>query len=348
LTELMKDILNEPGELKKSLAYTLGTGKSALDKAVAIIREARNLYVAGIGSSWHAGMAVTGILHAGGCPAFLFDASEFLHFVPIVSESALIILSRSGKSAEVVGLVTKARQRGAKIIAITNTPDSPLGQGADVILKLEAAFDHLVSITMYSALTLVGGMLADAAVGSLDESLGHVLATSLSEAERVLEHWCGQIETSGWFVSDAPTYFLARGGSLASCHEAKLLWEEVAKAPACSMTTGGFRHGAQESVREGMRYVLWVDGELMRDQDLKLAREIRDAGGRVIVIGQDVPPQTGNLVFRLPSVPNKWQFLIDVFPAQLSAEHLSRLRGVNCDSFRLCPYIIESEEGLCS
>ena len=38
--------------------------------------------------------------------------------------------------------------------------------------------------------------------------------------------------------------------------------------------------------------------------------------------------------------------MIDILPAQLSAEYLARLSGVDCDSFRLCSYIVEDEYGL--
>jgi hypothetical protein len=65
-----------------------------------------------------------------------------------------------------------------------------------------------------------------------------------------------------------------------------------------------------------------------------------------MLIGQDIPEDAGDLVFRLPEVPSEWQFLIDVIPAQLAAERMARLSGVDCDSFRLCSYIVEDEWGL--
>jgi len=49
---------------------------------------------------------------------------------------------------------------------------------------------------------------------------------------------------------------------------------------------------------------------------------------------------------QLPAIPPEWQFLIDIIPAQLVAERLARLSGVDCDSFRLCSYIVEDDWGL--
>jgi glucosamine--fructose-6-phosphate aminotransferase (isomerizing) len=276
----------------------------------------------------------------------LVEASELLHFTQIAPDAAVIVLSRSGKSVEIVRLLSKAKERKAKIIGITNTPQSPLAQAADITLNLHATFDHLVSVTMYSALALVGSLLAGTASNTLDDSVSQSLNDSLSAAQEALTLWRHQLEGNEWFARDAPIYFLARGGSLASCHEARLLWEEAAKAPASALTTGGFRHGPQEIVVEGLHFGIWIDSQRMRDQDLVLARDIRKLGGKIMLIGQNIPSGEGDVVFSLPKIPSDWQFLIDIIPAQLAAEYLSRLRGVDCDSFRICPYIVENEGGL--
>ena len=72
----------------------------------------------------------------------------------------------------------------------------------------------------------------------------------------------------------------------------------------------------------------------------------RKLGGKVLLTGQNITSGEGDVVFSLPKIVGDWQFLIDIIPAQLAAEYLSRLRGVNCDSFQICPYIVENEGGL--
>jgi hypothetical protein len=65
-----------------------------------------------------------------------------------------------------------------------------------------------------------------------------------------------------------------------------------------------------------------------------------------MLIGHDLPEDAADLVFQLPNAPPEWQFLIDIFPAQLAAERLARLSGVDCDSFRYASYIVEDDHGL--
>jgi glutamine---fructose-6-phosphate transaminase (isomerizing) len=346
MTELMKDILKQPEVLSRSMQNILGSGRSSLEKAARIINEAEHVYITGIGSSWHAGMAVLSLFHASGRTLDLVEASEFLNFTQIARDSAVIVFSRSGKSIEIVNLLGQARQAGARIIAITNTDQSPLAQAAEITVNPQAPFDHFVSVNMYSALALAGGLLAATALNIFDKALSASLDRAFAATQSMLDSWVRQIQGNSWFQRDAATYFLARSGSLASCHGARLLWEEAAKAPATAMTTGGFRHGPQEIIADGSRFGLWLDRERMRDQDLAVAADIRKLGGKVMLVGQNVTSDIADLVFSLPEIPSLWQFLIDVIPAQLAAEHLSHIRGVDCDSFRICSYIVENEYGL--
>jgi glucosamine--fructose-6-phosphate aminotransferase (isomerizing) len=112
------------------------------------------------------------------------------------------------------------------------------------------------------------------------------------------------------------------------------------------MGISGFRHGPQEMVSKGARFGIWIDGQRMREQDLAVARDLGRLGACVMLIGQSLPQDAADLVFQLPKVPPEWQFLIDIMPAQLVAERLARLSGVDSDSFRICPYIVEDEHGL--
>lgn len=158
--------------------------------------------------------------------------------------------------------------------------------------------------------------------------------------------WREAILKSAWLAPHATYYFLARGPSLASCHQARLLWEEGAKSPATAMSTSGFRHGPQETVVPGMRFCIWIDPTTMRAQDLAVAKDLKQLGASVALIGQELPSDSGDLVFQIPLVPAKWQFALDMIPMQLAAEILAGLCGVDCDSFRVCSYIVEDEHGL--
>ena len=345
MTKFHQDILNEPAELLRSLDYTLRDGRPAFEEAVRILKQSRNIYIVGIGSSWNAGLAVLSFFNAAGRPVMLHDASELLHFGAIPKNSTIVFLSRSGKSTEIVQMLSKVAS-DTKIIAITNTPESPLALGSHVVLKMMAAFDHAVSVSMYSAMALIGALLACALEGNVDDALGAHLHGAISATPARLSSWREQIAASDWLDPQSPTYLLARGASLASCHEGQLLWEEAAKLPASAMPTGAFRHGPQEVVRKGLRIVLCIDRETLRTQDLALAKDLRKLGVKLLLIGQDLPPDACDLVLQIPAIKREWQFLLDIIPIQMTAEVLAEANHQDCDTFRLCQYIVEDEGGI--
>jgi fructoselysine-6-P-deglycase FrlB-like protein len=324
----------------------------------------------------HAALNVSTLFHQRAYPVFCGDAAELLTFATFPEDSAMILISRSGKSTEIVQLAAKARRSGVKVIGITNAPEGTLAKEAHVAIVVPIAFDHAISVNTYTTLALAAGMLANSVVAQSAGSgvtlgcaqpvsagdsaqprvplrakpsrqgLAGSLSFSLTEAGRATPRWQEQIAVSTWLAPHSTTYFLARGSSLGSAYEARLMWEEGVKTPATAMGTGGFRHGPQEIVARDVRFGLWIDGAHMREQDLTVARDLRELGAKVMLIGQKLPGDAGHLVFQLPAIPAEWQFLIDIIPAQLVAERLSRLSGVDCDTFRLSSYVVEDEGGL--
>ncbi|HEY6768689.1 MAG TPA: SIS domain-containing protein [Candidatus Sulfotelmatobacter sp.] len=346
MTLFLQDILRQPTELQRTIDYLCGAGRGRLSEAAAAVRGARHVYLTGIGSSWHAALTAGPLFSLGGRPVYVHDASELLQFATIPSGAVIIVISRTGRSVEIVHLLAKARHCGAIVIGVTNSESGPLAQEAQIPIVVAAKFDHAISVNTYSTLAATAGALAGATVDSFNDALTTSLSRAVAETDRSIAGWQEQTADSTWLLPGSIYYFLARGSSLGSCHEARLLWEEGVKSPATAMGTSGFRHGPQEMVAEGSRFGIWIDGHRMRGQDLAVARDLRKLGASVMLVGQDLPEDAGDLVFRLPEVPPEWQFLIDVIPVQLAAERLARLSGVDCDSFRLCSYIVEDEWGL--
>jgi glucosamine--fructose-6-phosphate aminotransferase (isomerizing) len=346
MTHFLRDILRQPNELQRTIDFLLGAGRPALDVATSAIRSARHVYLTGIGSSWHAVLTAGPLFHLGARPVYMEDAAELLHFATIPPDSAMIVISRSGRSVEIVNLLTKVRNSGVTVIGITNSNDGPLAKEAQISIVVPIEMDHAISVNTYSTLAATVGILASAVVGSWNATLATSLSRVVERTASAIPVWQAQIADTPWLAPRAVFYFLARGSSLGSCQEARLLWEEGLKSPATAMGTGSFRHGPQEMVNKDARFGIWIDGERMRGQDLAVARDLRKLGAAVMLIGQNVPQDAGDLVFQLPSMPPGWQFLIDIIPVQLAAEKLAQLSGVDCDSFRYSSFIVEDEYGL--
>lgn len=345
MTRFLEDILRQPDELRKTIELLHGDGRKSLDAAVRAIHAARHVYLTGIGASWNAAVGAGALFHSTGRPVYLLDASELLYFASIPAGSVLIVLSRSGRSVEIVKLVEKARAAGAVVIGITNFLDGALARQANISLILPVEPDNGISTNTYVSLAAGAAAIADSVTGSFREPLISNLLSAIASTAAKIAGWQQQLTQGSWLLPGAPYCFLARGASLASGYEAQLLWQEGVKVPAVSMGTDSFRHGAQEIVVPGMRFAIWID-DRMRDADLVVARDLRRLGASVMLIGLDLPRDAADTVIELPPWPAGWQFLMDVIPAQLAAEYLAQLVGADCDSFRFASYVVEEDRGL--
>src|SRR6266436_9808368 len=181
MTHFLRDILRQPIELQRTLDHLPGAGRGALDAAVAAVRAARHVYVTGIGSSWHAGLNVSALFQLGARPVYLVDAAELVQFAAIPPASALIVISRSGRSVEIVQLLAKARESGATVIGITNAAAGTLARKAQIPMVIPVAMDHAISVNTYTTLALAAGILASSVVGSFDAALASSLSHAFAE-----------------------------------------------------------------------------------------------------------------------------------------------------------------------
>jgi fructoselysine-6-P-deglycase FrlB-like protein len=346
MTHFLDDILRQPRALTSALEFLGGAGLRQLRAAAAVLGRAGHIYMTGIGSSYHVALGAASYFHQASCPVYVLDAAELLHFAAFPSDSVLVVISRSGESVEIVNLLRKVRETETMVIGLTNAENGSLVKQAQIPILIPADFDHAISVNTYSTLAAGVCALASVTLDRFDSDLQRALLGSIDKISQAIPIWRQQITHSSWFAPGSSHYFLARGASLASCYEARLLWEEGAKHPATSMGTGGFRHGPQEIVVDGSRFGLWIDPQLLREEDLAVARDLKKLGASVMMIGHDLPEDSADLVLQMPWAPPGWQFLFDIIPAQFAAEHLAKLSNVDCDSFRVCSYVVRSEFGL--
>jgi glucosamine--fructose-6-phosphate aminotransferase (isomerizing) len=327
----------------------------ALAAAGSWLRGCPCIDIVGIGSSYNAAFALEDYLNRQGGLARVIDASELAHAPSLHPAVGRIIVSRSGGSIEIVQVAERCHAEGLPFVAITNAPASPLAHLATYPITLDAPFDHLISLGMYTALVQALLLLGRAiCLPGAPFPLGPITEAWAATTAR-LDAWRTELENSDFFGRDnSAFYLLGRGGGLAAAHEGRLLLEECGKCPATVMTTGAFRHGPQEVLSPDFHALLWVpEDPRLRELDLALAGSIRAFGGRCLLIGRDLPSsragETGapaDLAMDLPAAAAAWRPLVEVLPLQLGAYVHAVRRGKNPDELAYCPYIVTQEGAL--
>jgi glucosamine--fructose-6-phosphate aminotransferase (isomerizing) len=347
MTRFLKDILDQPDQLLQSLEYSLNAGSSQLKKAAGAIRDSKNVSLVAIGASWNAGIAIQAVFNNAGVQAVLYDAADFLHFVKIPPETAVVFLSRSGKSVEVVQALPKCKAANATVISITNAGDSPLAIGSDVSLLTQVRFDNSISVSTYSSIILTGILLAQFIRPEYSGMLVYdEMIESIQEVKLKIPAWQNAIDAMDWMNGDRYTYFTGRGTNLASAYESMLLWEEAAKQPAAALTTGAFRHGPQEIINNPLNMAVWIEDSVAREHDLALINDLIKRGVNVLSIGHDLPEELKGHKIGMPAMPGLFSPVTNIIPLQLAAEKLARMKGIDPDVFFYCNFIVEAEGGL--
>lgn len=132
---LARRVLEIEAEAVHALADQLGP---EFVKAVdLILASSGRVIVSGVGKSGHIGRKFAATLASTGTPAYFVHAAEAAHgdLGMITANDVLIALSYSGSGEELLKIVPLVKRQGARLIAITGNPDSPLAREADVHLN---------------------------------------------------------------------------------------------------------------------------------------------------------------------------------------------------------------------
>jgi D-arabinose 5-phosphate isomerase GutQ len=115
----------------------------AFGKAVNVLSKAQRIAAAGCG---HSGICCQHFAHLMCCmekPARFISPAEAVHGAMgfIRKDEVLILASRGGKTQELIPILNIARQKSAVIIVITESKDSPLARGADIVLPMKVPLE---------------------------------------------------------------------------------------------------------------------------------------------------------------------------------------------------------------
>lgn len=147
-----------------------------LADVVALLLNCRgHILVTGAGTSHAMAQRFAHLLSCCGTPALCISAADSVHggAGAITANDVVFIISKGGHSAEINQFAGIARARGAKIVAQTESPDSPLAQISDAIFSVRAAGNVDPYGMIATGSSLVNGAAGDALCVLLLELKGY-------------------------------------------------------------------------------------------------------------------------------------------------------------------------------
>jgi arabinose-5-phosphate isomerase len=137
------------------------------DQAVRMLRDCEGrVIVTGMGKSGIICRKIAATLSSTGTSAWFLHPAEAIHgdLGAIRDDDVVIALSHSGETEELVRLLESIRRIGARLVALTGSPQSTLGRAADVTLDCSVAEEacpmNLVPTASTTAALALGDALA--------------------------------------------------------------------------------------------------------------------------------------------------------------------------------------------
>jgi len=333
MSELLSNIRRQPALLAGIAAYLKGAGALELMRAAELLRQRRHVGFAGMGGSRYAAMPAAMYLAQSGIDASVLDASELLYYLPAPPECAVVLVSRSGRTAEAVKLAALLDEKAVPYIAVTNCPDSLMAQRAQATLTVACDPDYGVSVQTFTGAILTLLYLAAAAADRLDD-LRCETNDMLTQLKGALPEWESSVpDLSG----SRHVHLLGRGYSLSTACAGSLLFQEVARRPAAWHNAAEFRQGPVESLRPGDAVFVFAPDGPTREMNCSLARDLQSTGAVVHEIGP-----------AWPGLPEHLAAVTQIIPIQFAAYALAVQAGVVPGEFRFAAETTEFEEGLTS
>ena len=337
MTSMEKEIFEQP----KILSALAGVNEMTINNLVSDIkhRDIRLVYFAARGTSDNAAMYASYLLSTVvGIPTSLALPSVVTAYNGKLNlKDALVIgVSQSGKAADVLAVLERAKQNGALTVAVTNDTMSPLAQFADYHLYCSAGYEASVAATktFTSQMFLLAQLTA---VWSGSSELGAALERVPEAVENELNYLPEQIEKiAGRYSALESGFVLSRGFNMAVAYEMMLKMQEACYVKMKGYAVSDFWHGPVAQVNRGAFAVLMSPKGAVFEDCRDALRKLDEIGADTIFVTDDEAAASGRrFSFVLPDLGTDMcsPFLFAVF-AQLFALKLSEVKGLDPDEPR--------------
>jgi glutamine---fructose-6-phosphate transaminase (isomerizing) len=352
-TFMLKEIHEQPDAVAETITDRLPSldrvDLSELEISPEFVAGMRRIVIVACGTSYHAG--VVGRYAIGNwarIPVEMDIASEFRYSDPVLDDRDLVIgITQSGETADTLAAMRLARERGAKVMALTNVMGSQATRDADAVLFTRSGIEISVAATktfvsQVAAMYLLGIWIAQQRGTLSEEEIVTLIAELKSLPSKIQETLVGvgdQVRAVARAMHEARfILYLGRNIGLPVCLEGALKMKEVSYIPSDAYAAGEMKHGPIALLDESTPVVCIATESPTLDKMLSNMEEVRARGADVIAIvtegTRDRIGEAADLTLEVARTDWVLQPMVAILPLQLLAYHVARMRGLNVDQPR--------------
>jgi len=348
---MLKEIHEQPESLRQAITGRVTRNDhiwlEELEGFDQTLREIERIELIACGTAFYASLIGAAALQDWtGIPTRANVGSEFRYSPPPVDGKTLVIaVTQSGETADTIAPTRLARERGAPVIAVTNTVGSAITRESDRVLFLQAGPEIAVAasktfVTQVTTLVVLAAAIAKArgSMGAEQElELGAALRALPDAAARALENSAHTPDLARRYVNSRGFMFVGRGYTYPTAMEGALKLKEVSYVHAEGYPAGELKHGPISLLDAECPLVAVATRSAVYDKLISNVMEGRARDARVIAVATEGDPQIERFADDVCWVPDTHEALspvLAIIPLQLFAYHVAVARGTDVDQPR--------------
>ncbi len=239
----------------------------------------------------------------------------------------VVAISQSGRSTDVLNAIDVLKP--SRLIALTNTAESPLGERADLTIDVDAGRELAVPATKSVTATMAILLWAASLLGKTGTRDPSALLSTARTVRKWLEENADEelAEPAQRVALRRHLVFLGSDYGFPIAQEVALKFKEAAYMHAEGFAAGEFRHGSIAMVDASYAVIGIVDRDALPVLE-KPMQEVRKADALRYLIGRceiDGVQRLG------PTVEDPYNTLAWLVTAQMLALHIARIYGIDSD-----------------
>ncbi|MHB8242437.1 MAG: glutamine--fructose-6-phosphate transaminase (isomerizing), partial [Solirubrobacteraceae bacterium] len=320
--------------------------EGALDEAV--LADVKRVVIVACGTSYHAGLIGRyAIEEWARVPVEMDIASEYRYRNPVVGPGDLVLgITQSGETADTLAAMRLARERGARVLAVTNVMGSQATRECDGALFTRAGLEIGVAATktflcqvavMYLLALRLAELRGTIEPERLAALVGEVkrLPHCIDEVLAVVEEQVRPIAEAYW--QSEFFLYIGRHVGLPVALEGALKLKEISYIATDAYAAGEMKHGPIALLDDSTPVVCVATDSPVLEKVISNMQEVRARGAHVIALGttgNDQLARQCDALIALPAIDWMLQPMLAVIPLQVLAYEIARRRSLNVDQPR--------------
>ncbi len=317
-----------------------------------------HIQILACGTSWHASLIGKYLLEQlANIPTTVDYASEFRYSPkPIIPNTLTIGVTQSGETADTIAALEAERERRAnlepklqaKLLAITNRPESTIAQICDRVINTQAGIEIGVAATKTFIAQVMGfyflsldlayrrKTLSNQRIGEIVEGLRHIP----TQIEKIIETQAEYIEELAHnFTTETKDFiFIGRGINFPIALEGALKLKEISYIHAEAYPAGEMKHGPIALLDREVPVVAVAMPGSVYDKVISNAQEAKARDARLIGVTSAMnateAAHTFDDVLTVPEVEELISPVLAVVPLQMLSYHIAAIKGLDVDQPR--------------